>query len=134
MVLLISDVSHYHCIRIDRKVETLCRVISNVPMLVESWNKWVHIVVMKTNCPKVVSTSTYGEVMEITPGLTFTLSSSTWELVAHCLMYISPHVQGVINTHFAYLTAKEDDIFLGTKEYNLFNIYVKFINNYYFLF
>lgn len=88
-------------------------------MLVESWNNWVHIVVMKTNCPKIVSTSTYGEVMEITPGLTFTLSSSTCKLVEYYLISISPHVQGVTNTHFAYLTAKEDDIFLGTKEYNL---------------
>lgn len=128
---MISDVSHYHCIRIDRKVETLCHIISNVPILVESWNKGVHIVVMKTNCPNIVITSTYGEFMEVTPGLTFTLPSFTWELVANYLMSISPHVQGVTKTHFAYLTAKEESIFPGTKEYNLFNIYIKFINNYF---
>lgn len=39
-------------------------------------------------------------------------------------MSISPNVQGVTNTHFAYLAAKEEDIFPGTKEYNLFNMYI----------
>lgn len=109
---LISDVSHYHSIRIGRKVETLCQVISNVLILIESWNKGVHIVVMKANCPKIVSTPTYGEFMDITPSLTFTLPSFTWELIANCLMSISPHVQGVTNIHFAYFTANKKNIFL----------------------
>lgn len=80
------------------------------------------VLAVRTDSPKIVITSTYGEVMEITQMgvtplfLTFILASSTWELIANCLISISPHVQWVTNTHFAYLTAKEEGNFPGSEE------------------
>lgn len=52
---------------------------------------------MKTDSPKIVITSTYGEVKEITQiGVTrpnFHLASSIWELVVNYLISVSPHIQ-----------------------------------------
>ena len=94
---LISGVTHYHCVKIDGTVGAWCHIVSNVPILVESCN--MGACSCNENQLKTVITSVYGEVIEITPGLTFTLSSSTWKLVVNYLISISPNVQWVANTY-----------------------------------